>query len=41
VHPRYQSRVVWLVVMLGVVAAHRVIDERGRAPRASVARPQP
>jgi hypothetical protein len=41
VHPRYQSRVVWLVVMVGAVAALQVLEERGRAPRASVARPQP
>ena len=37
VHPRYQSRVVWLLVMIGAVAALQVLNERGRAPRASVA----
>jgi hypothetical protein len=32
VHPRYQSRVVWLVVLLGAVAAFRVLEDR-RAER--------
>jgi predicted aspartyl protease len=31
VHPRYQSRVVWLVVLLGAVAAFRLRDERRAA----------
>jgi hypothetical protein len=41
VHPRYQSRVVWLVVMVGAVAVLQVLDERGRTPPASVTRAQP
>ena len=28
VHPRYQSRVVWLVVLVGAVAALRVLEDR-------------
>ena len=32
VHPRYQSRVVWLVVLVGAVAALRVVEDR-RAER--------
>jgi hypothetical protein len=32
VHPRYQSRVIWLVPLLGTVAALRWL-ERGRADR--------
>jgi hypothetical protein len=36
VHPRYQSRVVWLVVMVGAVAARQVFGERVR--RASAVR---
>jgi hypothetical protein len=33
VHPRYQSRVVWLVVLLGAVAALRVVEGRRAARR--------
>ena len=40
VHPRYQSRVAWLVVMVGAVAAFQVLNARGRAARATVARPR-
>jgi hypothetical protein len=28
VHPRYESRVIWLVVLLGAVAALQLVDER-------------
>jgi hypothetical protein len=28
VHPRYQSRVIWLVVLVGAVATHRALEER-------------
>ncbi|HET9041412.1 MAG TPA: hypothetical protein VFN40_14630, partial [Gemmatimonadales bacterium] len=40
VHPRYQSRVVWLVVMLGVVATCRAgAERRARPPAASALSP--
>jgi hypothetical protein len=40
VHPRYQSRVVWLVVMLSVVATLRVVaDRRAPSPAASARSP--
>jgi hypothetical protein len=38
VHPRYQSRVVWLVVLVGAVAAFRVMDDR-RAARLPASAP--
>jgi hypothetical protein len=38
VHPRYQSRVAWLVVLVGALAALQVLNERGRAQGASVTR---
>lgn len=40
VHPRYQSRVVWLLVMLGVVATYRAgAERRARPPAASALSP--
>jgi peptidoglycan/LPS O-acetylase OafA/YrhL len=30
VHPRYESRVIWLVVLAGGVAALQLVDERRR-----------
>jgi hypothetical protein len=33
VHPRYQGRVVWLVPLVGAVAALHVVGTRGRSPR--------
>jgi hypothetical protein len=38
VHPRYQSRVVWLVVLVGAVAALRFVDDR-RANRLPASTP--
>ena len=38
VHPRYQSRVVWLVVLVGAVAAHRALKDR-RAERRPASTP--
>jgi hypothetical protein len=38
VHPRYQGRVVWLVVMVGAVAALRFVDDR-RAKRRPASAP--
>ena len=37
VHPRYQGRVVWLVVLLGAVAALRLLEDRRARPAASSA----
>ncbi len=38
VHPRYQSRVVWLVVLVGAVAALQVVEDR-RAARLPASAP--